>query len=117
MENSWSSLGKNDNCMINILWCLTGQLTKVHFVVLQTSMSIDSFSFICDNCLFNFRLDSYVFAETFKYLYLLFADKSDLVINIDDYLFTTEAHLLPLTLSVYNSTTKVPKVGFMQNYY
>lgn len=56
------------------------------------------------------QLDSYVFAETFKYLYLLFAEKSDLLINVDDYLFTTEAHLLPLTLSVYNATAKLPKI-------
>ncbi|XP_052093110.1 ER degradation-enhancing alpha-mannosidase-like protein 3 [Mytilus californianus] len=56
------------------------------------------------------QLDSYVFAETFKYLYLLFAEKSDLIINVDDYLFTTEAHLLPLSLSVYNYTAKVPKI-------
>nr|BAN20892.1 mannosyl-oligosaccharide alpha-1,2-mannosidase, putative [Riptortus pedestris] len=45
------------------------------------------------------RMDSYVLAETFKYLYLLFADPSDLIINLDDFLFTTEAHLLPLSLS------------------
>jgi len=51
-----------------------------------------------------------VFAETFKYLYLLFAEKSDLIINVDDYLFTTEAHLLPLSLSLYNATSKLPKV-------
>jgi mannosidase alpha-like ER degradation enhancer 3 len=51
-----------------------------------------------------------VFAETFKYLYLLFAEKSDLIINVDDYLFTTEAHLLPLSLSLYNGTSKLPKV-------
>ena len=56
------------------------------------------------------QLDSYVFAETFKYLYLLFAEKSDLIINVDDYLFTTEAHLLPLSLSLYNGTSKLPKI-------
>lgn len=38
-------------------------------------------------------------AETFKYLYLLFADPSELLLDLDDFLFTTEAHLLPLTLS------------------
>jgi mannosidase alpha-like ER degradation enhancer 3 len=38
-------------------------------------------------------------AETFKYLYLLFADESDIPINIDDYIFTTEAHPLPLNLA------------------
>ena len=39
-------------------------------------------------------------AETFKYLYLLFSEKEDLVIDVDNYVFTTEAHLLPLFLSV-----------------
>ncbi|XP_077987220.1 ER degradation-enhancing alpha-mannosidase-like protein 3 [Glandiceps talaboti] len=42
------------------------------------------------------RMDSFVLAETFKYLYLLFAEPEDLIIELDDYLFTTEAHLLPL---------------------
>eukprot|EP01136_Pigoraptor_vietnamica_P045920 Opistho-1_new@24500 len=45
------------------------------------------------------RLDSYVLAENFKYLYLLFADDEHVPIRIDDYIFTTEAHLLPLSLS------------------
>ncbi|KAJ1145768.1 hypothetical protein NDU88_012052 [Pleurodeles waltl] len=45
------------------------------------------------------RMDSFFLAEMFKYLYLLFTDTSDLLLNIDDYIFTTEAHLLPLSLS------------------
>lgn len=45
------------------------------------------------------RMDSFVLAETFKYLYLLFADKDDLILNLDEFLFTTEGHLLPLSLS------------------
>lgn len=49
-------------------------------------------------------MDSFVLAETFKYLYLLFSEKSDLLIDVDDYIFTTEAHLLPLSLSIYNSS-------------
>uniref|UniRef100_T1IVL0 alpha-1,2-Mannosidase n=1 Tax=Strigamia maritima TaxID=126957 RepID=T1IVL0_STRMM len=48
------------------------------------------------------RMDSFVLAETFKYLYLLFAEKEDLIIDIDDFIFTTEAHLLPLSLAKYN---------------
>ena len=44
-------------------------------------------------------MDSFVLAETFKYLYLMFAEPSDLIIDLDDFLFTTEAHLLPLSLS------------------
>ncbi|XP_069121333.1 ER degradation-enhancing alpha-mannosidase-like protein 3 [Argopecten irradians] len=56
------------------------------------------------------QMDSYVLAETFKYLYLMFSEKSDRILDIDDYIFTTEAHLLPLTLSVTNMTTRMPKV-------
>ncbi|XP_074655390.1 ER degradation-enhancing alpha-mannosidase-like protein 3 [Tubulanus polymorphus] len=51
------------------------------------------------------QMDSYVMAETFKYLYLLFTEKEDLFINVDDYVFTTEAHLLPLTLAIHNFTS------------
>lgn len=46
------------------------------------------------------RMDSFVLAETFKYLFLLFADESDLVLNLDNFIFTTEAHLFPLSLAV-----------------
>ncbi|KAK7089469.1 hypothetical protein V1264_024679 [Littorina saxatilis] len=56
------------------------------------------------------QMDSYVLAEMFKYLYLLFTEQEDLAIDIDDFIFTTEAHLLPLTLSVGNSTPTVPKI-------
>ncbi|XP_072421646.1 ER degradation-enhancing alpha-mannosidase-like protein 3 isoform X1 [Chiloscyllium punctatum] len=45
------------------------------------------------------RMDSFFLAEMFKYLYLLFADDRELPFNLDDYIFTTEAHLLPLTLA------------------
>lgn len=44
------------------------------------------------------RLDSFVLAETFKYFYLLFSDPADLPIDLDDYILTTEAHLLPIGL-------------------
>ncbi|CAH8490220.1 unnamed protein product [Schistosoma turkestanicum] len=52
------------------------------------------------------QLDSFVLAETFKYLYLLFAEPSDIPINVDDYIFTTEAHLLPLSLSRQRDSIK-----------
>lgn len=56
-------------------------------------------------------MDSFVLAETFKYLYLLFAESDDLIINIDEYVFTTEGHLLPLYLSVQpQNYTDVDKV-------
>lgn len=44
-------------------------------------------------------MDSFVLAETFKYLFLLFADESELVLDLNEFLFTTEAHLFPLTLA------------------
>ena len=48
-------------------------------------------------------MDSFFLAETFKYLYLLFVEDEDILVNVDDYVFTTEAHLLPLSLSIYSS--------------
>jgi len=50
------------------------------------------------------RMDSFVLAETLKYLYLLFASKEDIDLDLDEFVFTTEAHLLPLSLSKYNIT-------------
>lgn len=52
------------------------------------------------------RLDSFVLAETFKYLYLLFAESEDVILKLDEFLFTTEGHLLPLTLASYGNKTK-----------
>jgi len=45
------------------------------------------------------RMDSYVLAETFKYLYMIFSDDADLPVNLEDYIMTTEAHFLPLSLA------------------
>uniref|UniRef100_A0A8C7HX98 alpha-1,2-Mannosidase n=1 Tax=Oncorhynchus kisutch TaxID=8019 RepID=A0A8C7HX98_ONCKI len=45
------------------------------------------------------RMDSFFLAEMFKYLYLLFSEKNQLHFDIDEYIFTTEAHLLPVSLS------------------
>ena len=42
------------------------------------------------------RFDSFVIAETFKYLYLIFTDDDQLWFNVDDFIFTTEAHLVPI---------------------
>ena len=53
-------------------------------------------------------MDSFVLSETFKYLYLLFAKPSDLIIDIDHFIFTTEAHLLPLSLARLSNLTVVP---------
>ncbi|XP_017471180.1 PREDICTED: ER degradation-enhancing alpha-mannosidase-like protein 3, partial [Rhagoletis zephyria] len=51
------------------------------------------------------RMDSFVLSETFKYLFLLFSDPQDLVVNVDEFVFTTEAHLLPLTIAQLGNTT------------
>lgn len=45
-------------------------------------------------------MDSFFLAEMFKYLYLLFAEEEDIPFDVEDYVFTTEAHLLPLSLSI-----------------
>ncbi|CAL7945771.1 unnamed protein product [Xylocopa violacea] len=44
-------------------------------------------------------MDSFVLSETFKYLFLLFAEPGELLLDLDEFIFTTEGHLLPLTLS------------------
>ena len=49
-------------------------------------------------------MDSFVLAETFKYLFLLFADEEDIPLDLDDFVFSTEAHLFPLSLASLNST-------------
>ncbi|XP_071445733.1 ER degradation-enhancing alpha-mannosidase-like protein 3 [Hetaerina americana] len=57
------------------------------------------------------RMDSFVLAETFKYLYLLFTDPNDLILDLDEFLFTTEAHLLPLSLARLSNFTFVDSIG------
>ena len=57
-------------------------------------------------------MDSFVLAETFKYLYLLFAEDSDLNLDISNFVFTTEGHLLPLSLARLSNRTAVPVRGF-----
>uniref|UniRef100_A0A6I8SFK6 alpha-1,2-Mannosidase n=1 Tax=Xenopus tropicalis TaxID=8364 RepID=A0A6I8SFK6_XENTR len=51
------------------------------------------------------RMDSFFLAEMFKYLYLLFSEREDLIFDIESYIFTTEAHLLPLSLSTASQTS------------
>lgn len=51
------------------------------------------------------RMDSFVISETFKYLFLLFSDPQDLIINVDEFVFTTEAHLLPLSIAQLGNST------------
>jgi len=52
------------------------------------------------------RMDSFFLAEMFKYLYLIFAENDDLTIDPEKYVFTTEAHLLPLSLSTFSNHTE-----------
>lgn len=52
------------------------------------------------------RMDSFVLAETLKYLFLLFADPDELVLDLDEFIFTTEAHLLPLSLATHSNSSK-----------
>uniref|UniRef100_UPI0037E86922 ER degradation-enhancing alpha-mannosidase-like protein 3 isoform X2 n=1 Tax=Semicossyphus pulcher TaxID=241346 RepID=UPI0037E86922 len=54
------------------------------------------------------RMDSFFLAEMFKYLFLLFADAEDLPFDVEDYVFTTEAHLLPLSLSTAPHSSSIP---------
>ncbi|XP_059359824.1 ER degradation-enhancing alpha-mannosidase-like protein 3 isoform X2 [Carassius carassius] len=57
------------------------------------------------------RMDSFFLAEMFKYLFLLFAEEEDLPFNVEDYVFTTEAHLLPLSLSTVSNSPAPPLAG------
>ncbi|XP_039533036.1 ER degradation-enhancing alpha-mannosidase-like protein 3 isoform X3 [Pimephales promelas] len=59
------------------------------------------------------RMDSFFLAEMFKYLFLLFAEEEDLPFNVEDYIFTTEAHLLPLSLSTASNSHAPPVVNTM----
>uniref|UniRef100_A0A673GWH4 alpha-1,2-Mannosidase n=1 Tax=Sinocyclocheilus rhinocerous TaxID=307959 RepID=A0A673GWH4_9TELE len=59
------------------------------------------------------RMDSFFLAEMFKYLFLLFAEEDDLPFNVEDYVFTTEAHLLPLSLSTASNSQAPPLVNNM----
>ena len=54
------------------------------------------------------RMDSFVLAETFKYLYLLFTEDKDLFVDVNNFVFTTEGHLLPLSLARLSNRTAVP---------
>ena len=54
-------------------------------------------------------MDSFVLSETFKYLYLLFDTIPHRFIDIDQFIFTTEAHLLPLNLLLFNINDTLKK--------
>lgn len=50
-------------------------------------------------------MDSFVLAETFKYLYMLFGEDKDIPVKLEDYVLTTEAHFLPLSLATDGKNT------------
>lgn len=52
------------------------------------------------------RMDSFVLSETLKYLYLIFAEPSEIDLDLDTFIFTTEAHLLPLSLGQLGNLTR-----------
>ncbi|MEQ2306025.1 ER degradation-enhancing alpha-mannosidase-like protein 3 [Ameca splendens] len=54
------------------------------------------------------RMDSFFLAEMFKYLFLLFAEAEDIPFDVEGYVFTTEAHLLPLSLSTAPNSSSIP---------
>lgn len=53
-------------------------------------------------------MDSFFLAEMFKYLFLLFAEDEELLFDVEDYVFTTEAHFLPLSLSTAPHSSSIP---------
>ena len=59
-------------------------------------------------------MDSFVLAETFKYLYLLFAEEEDLVLDMDDFVFNTEAHIFPLSLAKLDPPSSSPRATVRQ---
>lgn len=62
------------------------------------------------------RMDSFVLSETLKYLYLIFADPSEIDFDLDSFIFTTEAHLLPLSLGQLGNITKTDGYGESEFY-
>ena len=55
-------------------------------------------------------------AETFKYLYLMYAEEEDILLPINEFIFTTEAHLIPLNISTLNiSFNNNEEVSFDQD--
>lgn len=54
-------------------------------------------------------MDSFVLAETFKYLYLLFDSTPHTSIDVDQFIFTTEAHLIPMNLFLFTINETLQK--------
>ena len=54
------------------------------------------------------NLESFFFAETLKYLYLIFSDETEF--DVDRYLLTTEAHVLPLPINLDEASAADPDI-------
>lgn len=72
-----------------IAWKIYQNIKKYCFVdnSFTTVSSVNKKALVHENL-----MDSFFLSETMKYLYLIFSDKS--VFNLDEYIFTTEAHPL-----------------------
>uniref|UniRef100_A0A0N4ZTJ3 alpha-1,2-Mannosidase n=1 Tax=Parastrongyloides trichosuri TaxID=131310 RepID=A0A0N4ZTJ3_PARTI len=57
------------------------------------------------------QMESFLLSETFKYLYMIFADPEDLIFDPDIFVLTTEAHFLPL--SIGERVTDKPRKIFL----
>ena len=56
------------------------------------------------------RMDSFFLSETLKYLYLLFTDDSNLLIDLEQFIFSTEGHLIPKELDLFEKTSFINQV-------
>lgn len=56
------------------------------------------------------QMESFVLSETFKYLYMIFSDPDDLIFDPDNYVLTTEAHFLPLSIGQLDGLTSQRRV-------
>ena len=61
------------------------------------------------------RMDSFFLSETLKYLYLLFTDESNLLIDINRFIFTTEGHLIPIALRYRNTSMSYNQIHKRSN--
>lgn len=52
------------------------------------------------------KMSSFVLAETLKYLYLLFSNDNETHVDLDKFIFSTEGHLLPISLGLVESSVK-----------
>ena len=95
----------------------TGELEDrlVRLIIPTDIFHFPNYSVVITSILFFFhlRLDSFVLAETFKYFYLLFADKSDVGVDMEQYVFTTEAHLIPIHIQRFSNDKVIVTLMFV----